>query len=253
MIQEQEVFSTLTLRTILLETNVYTMTSVIKRLRVHMPDYMYKNVLGYVCKSKQQAIFNELVHYVHTQQYLHADKKELIRSLLDEVVPSTSQSFSLNMLKQMVFCKPKHINLTLKRTSRSGVSIFIDILYPDSETVIGLRIVKKRSIDKSITISRPITPGAGVITMFSDISMSRSGDRSGDHNEQYDLFESIILGHLSPDMRALIVHLLQNNRWTTMKQAIGLLLTAKKGLTRTNVIVNFKADTGKVIRLTHIV
>ncbi len=239
-----------------------------------MPDYMYKNVLGYVCKSKQQAIFNELVHYVHTQQYLHADKKELMRSLLDEVVPSTPNSFSLNMLKTRVFCKPQQINLTLDRSSRSGVSIFVNILYPDIETVIGLSIGKKRSLDKRITITRPVTPEVitviedititlpttpEVITVIEDISKTRSGDRSGDHNEQYDLFESIILGHLSPDMRGLIDHILQNNRWTTMKQAIGLLFTAKKGFTRTNVIVNFETDEGpdyegpddEVIRLTY--
>lgn len=227
------------------------MTSVIQRLRVTMPNYMCKNVLGYVCESKQQAIYNELVHYIQTQQYLQPDKKELMHSLLDEVISGCSNS-SRNRFKKLILCKPKQINLSIDRSQSSGVTIQLDLV-TNYDSVISLQICKKRSLIRNVSILGAITPG--VVKICEDWTKTRSGDEQKTHNEQIGFFVDLIMGHLSLDMRTFIQHILQNNRWTTMKQSLGLLLSASKGITRTRVKIDFESNDARdqKIRFTHVV
>lgn len=206
------------------------MTSILKALRVRMPNYMSQQVLDFVCKDKLEAILQELEYYIRTNMYHQPEKKKLMRQLLDEI-DSTGMDATLPLyFKDILVTRPLKLGVEVNYSCRDGLRTYCtftykDIFTPNAPAGSTIRIEwcfsKKRSKRNIITVKTK----NNVFRIRDSSSQSEGGLWTHHPNSEIQFILRLLHAHYPNQFSDCIQKLLLSNSWQNIKQSMGIILS----------------------------
>lgn len=240
------------------------MTEVLKKLRCQMPNYMCETILSYVAKNKQDAVMNEIRHYLRTQQYQKPRVKELIHTLISrELAMDCAESIPPEFFTA-VTRRCENIDIDFRYNNRLGlyIKIIFNYFWPRENTekkdyvAIEVTLHRKRTYEESITFVMPshwnTTPLSGMY-IFSDSSAFHNGKLLRTPNTVTSAFVRILLAHLPEAIEDILHQAVDSNEWSNVQDVCGQMLCCTNALKRHRMrcryqlIVDVQSQTGDSI------
>jgi len=216
-----------------------------------MPDYMCDMVTDYVCKSKKDAILNELVHYIRTHKYKNKRIKKKMHALITEIIPSKEIKLTSEAI-DILLSTPILINIALTHTNRCGLEMFVKFSYNDivseshtTDIYFEFYSRKKRTRSTSLFI-------VSVDETHKKIDSFHDTKEDIQHKE---MCKRILFAHLTKKSMLLLDNLFIKNSWKNLKQFVGeLFLTKiKEKHIPIHFNIDFKSSNGESIDVCHII
>lgn len=240
------------------------MTEILKKLRCRMPNYMCDTILSYVARDKQEAVINEIRHYIQTQRYQSPKIQSIIHSLISrELVSGHMESIPPEFFTALTQ-RCENIDIDFRYNNRLGlyIKIIFNYFWPRKKSnkkdyvAIEVTLHRKRTYEENITFTMPThwetTPLCGMY-VFSDTSAFHNGKLLRTPNVVTGIFVKILLSHLPGKIEEILHQAVDSNEWSNIQDVCGQFLCCSNTLKRHRmrcryqVIVDVQSQTGDCI------